>query len=927
METSPQETNKSPPISTEWSDHPGVYGYDQNSPSRYTTSQPRGRQDGASHENKQTYRDDAFNLFYDDLQTNKDIPNDLFRQLSIRNESRPEGSVSSEGMQNQTDNFNDISLSRGLSSSHRTSPSLSKPNTITSDSMERHSSSMGRNSNGMIEETTTTVHGSGTSPLHQSYPSAAASNHNHSHSQSIVQSTSTHHGYQIDQRSYSNSPDGPSGEGAQGRRNYRQDGSYPTGTNNSNGGIGTHGHSQSGRGMRNNHNNSSNGGGGGGHNHNHRGGGPSQGQSQSQGGQTNTMFTSTPMSNNNMNMQPTQYIQQTLPSNMKVYHQSYPVSNHMIPMPAYIEGGGGVGGGAGIPNQNHRMSVGSTYQTPTMPNQNSTYSIARGDGSSVNYTSVMLSQSQPVVTVQQPLQHQHQQVYPGHTNMIMPSNPNPMQYNYTGYSVGGWDQHQQPIVVSYSMPQQQMLSMQPPNQHNSYNNDNNNMNFDDRNGNGGGGGGYSMNSNNLLSQNKQRGMNMGGMGGSGMDINNNNNNNRQQNSSKRRTNSDKLSKAPTHQQPPMPTTLPSINEIRGNVRALSKEQLGCRVLQQILEAGDVDIREVVMQESTEILNEILVDAFGNYLFQKLMEYADEDRRVEMLTTVQHSLLNASLNLHGTRSVQRTVEICCHTKQEIDLLVGAFRQNTVRLCMDQNGNHVIQKCLVHFPPEDYSFIFHAVTSACLEVCTQRHGCCVVQRCLDASREAQGITHTLGIALSDEVIRNAVPLMQHQYGNYVVQYVMDMGTGDEIRRICLLAAPLIVPLSLQKFASNVIEKCLKKGPSDMQGLLIDELTYSNRLPQLLEDQFGNYVVQSALDAVPHNVGLRLVEALKPHLVGLRNTSGGRRIMAKLVKNYSLVLFDAGMGNLVLDDNSSSASANAAISELWWSSDKESAPEIHN
>lgn len=53
-----------------------------------------------------------------------------------------------------------------------------------------------------------------------------------------------------------------------------------------------------------------------------------------------------------------------------------------------------------------------------------------------------------------------------------------------------------------------------------------------------------------------------------------------------------------------------------------------------------------------------------------------------------------------------------------------------------------------------------------------------------------------------------------------------------------------LAMQKFSSNVVEKCLKLGVEEHRARLVRELTASPRLGQLLQDQYANYVIQSAL-----------------------------------------------------------------------------------
>ncbi len=64
----------------------------------------------------------------------------------------------------------------------------------------------------------------------------------------------------------------------------------------------------------------------------------------------------------------------------------------------------------------------------------------------------------------------------------------------------------------------------------------------------------------------------------------------------------------------------------------------------------------------------------------------------------------------------------------------------------------QRCLQQLSPRDRLFIILAVQGDCLTVAQHRHGCCVVQRCLDASTEEQRE------ALTATVIDHALVLMQ-------------------------------------------------------------------------------------------------------------------------------------------------------------------------
>lgn len=76
-----------------------------------------------------------------------------------------------------------------------------------------------------------------------------------------------------------------------------------------------------------------------------------------------------------------------------------------------------------------------------------------------------------------------------------------------------------------------------------------------------------------------------------------------------------------------------------------------------------------------------------------------------------------------------------TPDQIRIATAALDTNAVTLIKDLNGNHVIQKCLNRLGSQENQFIFDAVSKYCVEVATHRHGCCVLQRCIDHASDKQ------------------------------------------------------------------------------------------------------------------------------------------------------------------------------------------------
>lgn len=315
-----------------------------------------------------------------------------------------------------------------------------------------------------------------------------------------------------------------------------------------------------------------------------------------------------------------------------------------------------------------------------------------------------------------------------------------------------------------------------------------------------------------------------------------------------------------------------LEDLQGEIFALCKDQHGCRYLQKKLEEGNAAHRDMIFTETFSHFAELMTDPFGNYLCQKMLEFCTDEQRNLIVESVAPDLVTISLNMHGTRAVQKTID-CLSTARQIHSIIMALSMNVVPLIKDLNGNHVIQKCLNRLSSTDNQFIYDAVATHCVEVATHRHGCCVLQRCIDHASDNQRMQ------LVQEITFHALTLVQDPFGNYVVQYILDLNDARCSDAIVRQFVGHVCNLSVQKFSSNVIEKCIRVSEPSLRKQLIEELLNRTRLEKLLRDSFANYVVQTSLDYADPVQRMQLVDCIKPILPMIRNTPYGKRIQSKL------------------------------------------------
>ncbi|XP_027357746.1 putative pumilio homolog 8, chloroplastic [Abrus precatorius] len=322
---------------------------------------------------------------------------------------------------------------------------------------------------------------------------------------------------------------------------------------------------------------------------------------------------------------------------------------------------------------------------------------------------------------------------------------------------------------------------------------------------------------------------------------------------------------------PMLLNFYSLDDVQGHMYKMAKDQNGCRFLQRLVDEGTYQNMCAVFEGIIGNVVELMMDSFGNYLVQKLLDVCNDEQKLQivlMLTKDPGQLVRISLNTHGTRVVQKLIETLNSAKQ-ISLVKSAIQPGFLDLIKDLNGNHVIQRCLQCLSCQDNQFIFEAAVKFCVDIATHRHGCCVLQRCIDHSVGKQRDK------LVTEICKHGLLLAQDPFGNYVVQYIIEMETPNASSKLLGQFKGNYVNMSTQKFSSHVVEKCLKHI-GDSRSRIVRELLSAPHFEQLLQDPYANYVIQSALTVTKGSLHASLVEAVRPHKI-LRTSPYCKRIFS--------------------------------------------------
>ncbi|XP_009396181.2 pumilio homolog 1 [Musa acuminata AAA Group] len=321
-----------------------------------------------------------------------------------------------------------------------------------------------------------------------------------------------------------------------------------------------------------------------------------------------------------------------------------------------------------------------------------------------------------------------------------------------------------------------------------------------------------------------------------------------------------------------------LSDIVGHVVEFSADQFGSRFIQQKLETASVEEKNKIFPEILPKAHSLMTDVFGNYVIQKFFEHGTEIQRTQLASQLKGHVLPLSLQMYGCRVIQKALEVVDVNEQtEMVLELDGQIMKCVR---DQNGNHVIQKCIECVPQEKIKFIIESFYGHVVALSTHPYGCRVIQRVLEHCDDPK--TQSI---MMDEIRQSVCTLAQDQYGNYVIQHVLQHGKQEERSDIICQLTGQIVKMSQQKYASNVVEKCLTYGTAEERQLLINEMLGSTDenepLQAMMKDQFANYVVQKVLETCDDRNRELILSRIKVHLNALKRYTYGKHIVARVEK----------------------------------------------
>jgi hypothetical protein len=326
--------------------------------------------------------------------------------------------------------------------------------------------------------------------------------------------------------------------------------------------------------------------------------------------------------------------------------------------------------------------------------------------------------------------------------------------------------------------------------------------------------------------------------------------------------------------------------VNGSWRIMLKDQKGSKLIQKKIEEKSPDFLNKLYEQIKNNLKEIMTDQYGNYVIQKFVEYCDKKVISEMFSQISNSLYEISINNYGTRPVQKMIENLAMnmTTQDINIILGMTKGNVLDLIKDINGNRVIQSIIQNFKNKELlSPLYKELNENITEILKTKSGCCVF------SKVILNITENDLNLIVDNIIKNFSSFINDEFGNISLKRLIKLNNENYNSKIFPCIKDSIINFSCQKFSSNVIEACIDNNTTLKKRTIEKLIDDDSIISKLIIDQFGNYIVQKALQNSEQKEFDIIINIIKNNEKKLKQSQHGKVIYEKLMKNYKKYLID--------------------------------------
>ena len=268
------------------------------------------------------------------------------------------------------------------------------------------------------------------------------------------------------------------------------------------------------------------------------------------------------------------------------------------------------------------------------------------------------------------------------------------------------------------------------------------------------------------------------------------------------------------------------------------------ILQKSLNNASKETLDNIINEMSGCYSSVIRNKNGNYFCSDLFKVCDKSQRIKVLKELSNTLSEDCIDEYGTHPIQTLIELA-ESEDEYKLLLLSFNDynKILRAALSQNGTYVIQKLIRHIPEKyrmEFNLIF--VKFVCI-LSMDMYGVCTVIKFINYTKN-----EIIEKQLLNLILTNFVNISENQYGNYLVQNIMEQwwktSKGIYLKKICIDKFHL---LAGNHYSSYVCDIFLKLSSLEDKKLLMSSLINCKTINLFNCSNSGKIIMNKLMNAL--------------------------------------------------------------------------------
>ena len=298
------------------------------------------------------------------------------------------------------------------------------------------------------------------------------------------------------------------------------------------------------------------------------------------------------------------------------------------------------------------------------------------------------------------------------------------------------------------------------------------------------------------------------------------------------------------------------NKLKGKFEQIIRTHKGSRIFQNYLKNTHSDILHQIFLELKNKLTELLKDNYANFFCKKFFCCLNQKDRIDYLNIIQKDLGSLAIDFTATYPIQGIIEQL-GSKAEKKIIYMGIKDFINIFCYNIYGTHILEKILSYFEEEFIKEIIDYVYNNFIDLSYNINGICIVKKLLIMTHKKD-----LHIKIKKIIYDNAFNLIVHQYGNYVIQTIVENWDDNELEDILNIYKNKYIYLSKQKYSSNAIERIIEKNQKNLSNY-INEICNENNFIEIIKNKYGNYVIQKAVKLSSGNCREKIIGKINKNI----------------------------------------------------------------